>query len=151
MGKPNCCYRNVMSATRSNGGVAVFGWVKDGAGVITALYAHVCWRKPDGELVCITPYSTEVPDEIDFFPDDTVKDEWERTGFQPVKISTPDPTLTAYIRRSEEAYIKGHFARGDYWTEKANEIAHRHGAHLNTRSRTDGHLSSIYISDGHIG
>jgi hypothetical protein len=147
-GLPNHCLTNVMAAVAKNGGSAVFGWVRDGAGAITALHGHVCWQKPDGEVVCITPSrSGGQRGEIEFFADDTVREEWQRTGFQPVKIRTPDPTLTAYLRRSEEAYISGRFAMGDYWTARANEIAHHYGVEVRKRSRSDGNLNRVSMSD----
>jgi hypothetical protein len=141
-GLPNHCLTNVMAAVAKNGGSAVFGWVREGFGVIIALYGHVCWQKPDGEVVCITPSrSGGQRGEIEFFANDTVREEWQRTGFQPVKIRTPDPTLTAYIRRSEQAYIHGRFAMGGYWTDKANALAHRYGVEVKKRHRTDGDLT----------
>lgn len=143
-GPPNYCLSNVLSAVEKEGGSAVFGWIRDGFGAIVALYGHVCWKKPDGEVVCITPSrSDENREEIAFLPDDSVRDEWQRTGFQPVRIKTPDPTLTAYIRRSEQAYINGRMAMGDYWTERANCLAHRYGVEVLPRLRTDGNLNRV--------
>ena len=143
-GPPYYCLTNVTAVVAKHGGSPVFGWIKDGAGPIVALYGHVCWRKPEGEVVCVAPsHADKNRVEIDFFPDDSVRVEWQCTGFQPVRIRTPDPTLTAYLRRSEQAYIHGRLRMGDYWTAKANEIAHRYGVDVIKRSRTDGSLNRI--------
>jgi SEC-C motif len=78
------CFRNVTAMTRRHGGTTQHGWrMREQPAVFVEGQFHAVWRRPDGELLDVTP-RTDGLSKILFLPDS--KAVWDGSDVEPRRM-----------------------------------------------------------------
>lgn len=101
--RPRHCFENVLAAVAAEGGEMVPGWlVWQHGDIFIEAEHHAVWRKPDGELRCITPQQPQ-EQQVTFVPDPlAVWDSEKRLMTHNIRVALiPDSRLEQVFRASD--------------------------------------------------
>lgn len=102
--KAQFCFQNVRDVVRGQGGEIVYGWlVWQHGGIFVEAEHHTVWKKPTGEVVCITPHNP--PEKaVTFIPDPSATYDWNADHLtHNVRVALlNDPRLLEFFKVCEE-------------------------------------------------
>lgn len=143
------CFQNVRAVVEQRSGEIVYGWdVWQHGGLFVEAEHHAVWRKPTGELVCVTP---QTPQEkaVTFIPDPSAIYDWNaRHTTHNVRIAlVNDRRMLEFFKACEEQTdimnAAEHIGDGNMVSFKRTELMRHQALEMRKAKLMTGIIESV--------